>query len=58
MFCAKDLEEEGEDVDDIQVDVEGGEDVLLWTHGVALVPHEELGVKCQKLQKTNKQKNK
>lgn len=49
------MEEEGEDVDDIQVDVESGKDVLFWTHGVALVPHEQLGVKCQKLpQNTSK----
>lgn len=49
-LCSKDLEEKGEDVDDIQVDVESGEDVFFWTHGVPLVPHKELGIKCQKLQ--------
>lgn len=48
LFCSKDLEEEGEDVDNIQVDVESGKDILFWTQGVPLVPHEELGVKCQK----------
>lgn len=47
-LCSKDLEEKGEDVDDIQVDVESGEDVFFWTHGVPLVPHKELGIKCQK----------
>lgn len=54
-FSSEDLEEEGEDVDDVEVNVERGEDVLLWTHGVALVPHEELGVKCQKLKQRTKQ---
>lgn len=57
LLCSKDLEEEGEDVDDVQVDVECGEDVLFWTHGVALVPHEELGVKCQKLKTEKKKKS-
>lgn len=49
------MEEEGEDVDDVEVNVERGEDVLLWTHGVTLVPHEELGVKRQKLKQRTKQ---
>lgn len=48
-LSAKDLEEEGKDVDDVEVNAERGEDVLLWAHGVALVPHEELGVEGQKL---------
>lgn len=49
-LCSKDLEEKGEDIDDIQVDVESGEDVFFWTHGVPLVPHKQLGIECQKLQ--------
>ena len=49
-LCAKHLEEEGEDVNDIQVDVEGGKDVLLWTNGVALVAHQQLGVECKELE--------
>lgn len=49
------MEEEGEDVDNVQVDAESGKDVLFWAHGVPLVPHEELGVKCQELQR--KQRN-
>lgn len=43
---SKDLEKKREDVDNIQVDVESGKDILLWTDGVALVSHEQLGVKC------------
>lgn len=46
LFSSKDLEQEGKDVDDIQVDTESCKDVLFWTYGVALVPHEKLGVKC------------
>ena len=30
----KDLQHEGKQVDDVQVDVEGGKYVLLWTDGV------------------------
>lgn len=46
---AKELEEEGEDVDDVQVDVEGPEDVFLWAQRVPAIPHQHLGVKCQEL---------
>ena len=38
-------EDVSEEVDDVQVDVEGGEDVLLWAESVlVLPPHHELGV--------------
>lgn len=46
---AKELEEEGEDVDDVQVDVEGSEDVFLRVQRVPAVPHQHLGVKGQEL---------
>lgn len=46
---AKELEEEGEDVDDVQVDVEGSEDVFLGAERVPAVPHQHLGVECQEL---------
>lgn len=36
---SKDLEKKREDVDNIQVDVESGKDILLWTDGVVLVSH-------------------
>lgn len=48
---AKELQEEGEDVDDVHVDVEGTEDVLLRAQRIPAVPHQHLRVKCQELGK-------
>lgn len=53
LFCSKDLEEEGEDISYIHIEVESSKDILFWTYGVPLVPHQKLGVKHQKLQKKN-----
>ena len=42
---AEDGEEIHEEVDDVQVEVEGGEDVLLGAEGVLVAPaHHQLGV--------------
>lgn len=46
---AKELEEEGEDVDDVQIDIEGSEDIFLWAQRVPTIPHQHLGIKCQEL---------
>lgn len=46
---AKELEEEGEDVDDVQVDIESSKDVFFWTQRVPTVPHQHLGIKSQEL---------
>lgn len=35
---SQDLQQEAEQVDDIQVDAEGGKYVFLWAYGVTLVP--------------------
>lgn len=50
---AKELEEEGEDVDDVQVDVEGSEDVFLRAERVPAVPHQHLGIECQEHSEDN-----
>lgn len=44
-----DLQQEAEQVDDVQVDAEGGEYVFLWAYGVTLVPQQHLSVECQEL---------
>lgn len=46
-----DLQQEAEQVDDVQVDVEGGEYVFLRADGVALVPQQHLGVERQELRR-------
>ena len=46
---AKELEEEGEDVDDVQINIEGSKDVFLWVQRVPTIPHQHLGIKCQEL---------
>lgn len=43
------LQQEAEQVDDVQVDAEGGENIFLWTDGVALVPQQQLSVECKEL---------
>lgn len=43
------LQQEAEQVDDVQVDAEGGEDVFLWADGVTLVPQQHLSVERQEL---------
>lgn len=43
------LEQEGKDVDDVQVDAERGKDVLFRAHGISLVPYQQLGIKRQEL---------
>lgn len=48
-LCSEQGQEEGEDVDNVEVDVESGKDVFLWTYCVALVPHQKLCVKRQEL---------
>lgn len=45
------LQQEGEQVDDVQVDAEGGEYVFLWAYGVTLVPQQHLSVERQELWK-------
>lgn len=35
---SQDLQQEAEQVDNVQVDAEGGEYVFLWAYGVTLVP--------------------
>lgn len=49
----KDLQEERKYVDDVQVNVEGSKDVFLWTHGIATIPHQELGIEGQEHCKYN-----
>lgn len=44
---AKKLQEEGEDIDDVQVNVEGSKYILLRAQRVAAVTHQQLGVECQ-----------
>lgn len=44
-----DLQQEAEQVDDVQVDAEGGEYVFLWAYGVTLVPQQHLRVERQEL---------
>lgn len=46
---SNDLQQEAEQVDDVQVDAEGGEYVLLWADGVTLVPQQHLSVERQEL---------
>lgn len=46
-----DLQQEAEQVDDVQVDAEGGEYVFLWADGVALVPQQHLSVERQELRR-------
>lgn len=43
------LQQEAEQVDDVQVDAEGGEYVFLWAYGVTLVPQQHLSVERQEL---------
>jgi len=47
----KDLQEERKYVDDVQVNVEGSKDVFLWTHGIATITHQELGIEGQELRR-------
>lgn len=51
----KDLQEKGEDVDDVQVNIEGSKDVFLRAHSVAPITHQELCVEGQELGKRRKQ---
>lgn len=44
-----DLQQEAEQVDDVQVDAEGGKYVFLRAYGVTLVPQQHLGVERQEL---------
>lgn len=44
-----DLQQEAEQVDDVQVDAEGGEDVFLRADGVTLVAQQHLSVERQEL---------
>lgn len=44
-----DLQQEAEQVDDVQVDAEGGKYVFLWAYGVTLVPQQHLSVERQEL---------
>lgn len=44
-----DLQQETEQVDDVQVDAEGGKYVFLWAYGVTLVPQQHLSVERQEL---------
>lgn len=44
-----DLQQEAEQVDDVQVDAEGGEYVFLRAYGVTLVPQQHLSVEGQEL---------
>lgn len=46
-----DLQQEAEQVDDVQVDAEGGEYVFLRAYGVTLVPQQHLSVERQELQR-------
>lgn len=50
---SKDLQEEGEYVDDVQVNVEGSEDVFLRAHSITPVAHQELCIEGQELGKEN-----
>lgn len=36
---SSDLQQEAEQVDNVQVEAEGGKNIFLWTYGVAFVPH-------------------
>lgn len=49
--ASKDLQEERKYVDDVQVYVEGSKNIFLWTHGIATVPHQQLGIKGQELRR-------
>lgn len=44
------LQHEGEDVDDVRVDLQGAGDVVLWADGVLPVPQDQLRVISQELQ--------
>lgn len=44
------LQHEGEDVDDVRVDLQGASDVVLWADGVLPVPQDQLRVIRQELQ--------
>lgn len=50
-LISKNLQEKGEDVHNVQIDTECGKDVLLRAYTVALFSHQELCVKCQKLER-------
>lgn len=49
----EDLQEEGEYVDDVQIDVEGSKDVFLRAQSITAVTHQELCIKGQELGKEN-----